>query len=1177
MGAAILVISFCVQAWAAIQAARLAWRQRHVGWLLLAVANALMLARRGTSLYSVGSGQRTADPVAEFIALFISLLMAVGLTLLLRWLKEAGNAEGSPQALQNGALKRLQREAFLLALLALFGCAVMSWFTYSFSRDAVTGRLLKGSLDLANMLETTVQAAPDRHAALAELDRLWHEARSQQADNYLCVIGADGKLLLNTRRPDKVGTYVGGTEIQAAGTAPRTVQALVRARGDWAGRNRNSEGHLQIAAYAYSTNLDALVAVHLPAAGVDAEIRAAALPWGIGTALIFLVVLPLSFGLLYYVGSIAQRATFQALTQQLETDRRFSLLLENVKDHAIFLLDAEGRVANWNPGAETIRGWTEAEIKGRPLASFYTPEDLAHHQPEKDLATANERGRVELEGWRVRQNGARFWASVTLTSVCAAAGELTGYLVVTRDTTGKRESEAALRKYATVFENAGWGMVIADAQTHALTHVNPAFARMHGYAPKEMIGLNLAVTFAPEARAGLADHARAAHEKGRHSYESAHVRKDGSRFPCRTDVTTFKDAAGRILFRAATFEDITERQAAAAALRASEEKFRTIVESEPECVKIISTDGRLLEMNAAGLAMLECDTLQAVQERPLSGWLVEEYRKGFAELHRQVMQGGRGKIEFEVVGRAGTRRWLETHAAPLRDADGKVTALLGVTRDITEGKQAREKLEVSERRHRDFMNGVPVAAYLTDASGNITLYNEAAGALWGRKPPADEKWSGFPRLFTADGMPIRPEQTPMAVAVLEDRVMRGVEGMAERPDGTRLSFLAYATPVRLECGATAGAMNALVDITARKSGERALRRSESRFRRIMESDMMGMLFWNPNGDITTANDAFLRIVGHSRETLTAGHLNWADLTPPEYQAADEQARREIAATGACQPFEKEYLRKDGTRVPVLVGGASLTEQTDQGVAFVLDITQRRRADDRIRRLNRTYHVLSNINHLIVQERDPRKLMESACLVAVEKGGFRMAWIGLQDVPGGRVNLAAHAGATVDTLAKLEVIFNGPSPDLGCVFTQQSLTTGTHAVCNDIETDPRAACWRDAALRRDYYSMTALPLKVAGRTLGTFNLYASEPEFFDAQEMQLLDELATDISFAMEVSRRDQEHQQAEDELRAQFEELRNQTEQTRARQSQIERLQTEVNEVLTRQGQPPRYPGQENT
>ena len=124
-----------------------------------------------------------------------------------------------------------------------------------------------------------------------------------------------------------------------------------------------------------------------------------------------------------------------------------------------------------------------------------------------------------------------------------------------------------------------------------------------------------------------------------------------------------------------------------------ERRLQTIFETEPECVKIVDSKGSLLEMNVAGLVMLEAASLEEAQQHSLIEFILSDYRGAFRALHRRVLEGESGKLEFEVLGLKGTRRWLETHAAPIRDELGKVTSLLGITRDITEHKQAELRIE----------------------------------------------------------------------------------------------------------------------------------------------------------------------------------------------------------------------------------------------------------------------------------------------------------------------------------------------------------------------------------------------------------------------------------------------------------------------------------------------------
>jgi two-component system, cell cycle sensor histidine kinase and response regulator CckA len=140
-----------------------------------------------------------------------------------------------------------------------------------------------------------------------------------------------------------------------------------------------------------------------------------------------------------------------------------------------------------------------------------------------------------------------------------------------------------------------------------------------------------------------------------------------------------------------------ELAAALERLQASEERWRTIVSTDPECVKTVSPEGVLIEMNPAGIAMLAATTLAEVKSRPLTDWLAPEYREQFRALHQRVMAGESGDLEFEMIGLTGVRRWLRTHAAPLRDRDGKITSVVAISRDITEQRQLEAQLRQSQK------------------------------------------------------------------------------------------------------------------------------------------------------------------------------------------------------------------------------------------------------------------------------------------------------------------------------------------------------------------------------------------------------------------------------------------------------------------------------------------------
>jgi len=152
---------------------------------------------------------------------------------------------------------------------------------------------------------------------------------------------------------------------------------------------------------------------------------------------------------------------------------------------------------------------------------------------------------------------------------------------------------------------------------------------------------------------------------------------------------------GQVAGRVWSFRDVTESKRAEQKLAESELRLQTIIETEPECVKLLAADGTLLQMNRAGLDMIDADSPEQVVGQQVLGVIAPGYRKAFMALTRRVFKGEPGNLEFEVIGLKGTHRWLDTHAVPLRDPQGNITALLGLTRDITKNKQAEQELRIA--------------------------------------------------------------------------------------------------------------------------------------------------------------------------------------------------------------------------------------------------------------------------------------------------------------------------------------------------------------------------------------------------------------------------------------------------------------------------------------------------
>lgn len=265
---------------------------------------------------------------------------------------------------------------------------------------------------------------------------------------------------------------------------------------------------------------------------------------------------------------------------------------------------------------------------------------------------------------------------------------------------------------------------------------------------------------------------------------------------------------------AATLQSRTQAlDEANALLRASEEHLRAIIDTEPECVKLLNADGSLIDMNAAGLAMIEADNLAEVRGKSMPSLLPPEHRTAFRALTQSVFEGNKGSLVFEVQGLKGTRRWLETHAVPMTDRSGK-TVLLGITRDITERRRIEEALFQAKERAEVTLESIGDAVITTDAQGVVDYLNPVAEALTG--------WSlaeAMNRLLS-DIFPIFNEATHAPVENPVTRCLREgvIVGLANHTvlitrDGREIAIEDSAAPIRDRSGQITGVVLVFHDVT----------------------------------------------------------------------------------------------------------------------------------------------------------------------------------------------------------------------------------------------------------------------------------------------------------------------------------------------------------------------------
>ena len=404
------------------------------------------------------------------------------------------------------------------------------------------------------------------------------------------------------------------------------------------------------------------------------------------------------------------------------------------------------------------------------------------------------------------------------------------------------------------------------------------------------------------------------------------------------DEQALTDLAGAVMAEFAAGLRLRELNETGAALRESEARSRALFEISPQIVWFTDAAGRATYVN-----QYYTDFTGLTAEQALGGgWVAavhpEDRERVLRTWAASVASGGDYKIESRRRHNAdGSYRWLLTQGAPLRGADGEIERWIGVATDIDDRKRAEEAL-------REMIEALGVAVYTTDAVGRLTFYNEAAVALWGWRPPLDDtRWWGSWQLSWPDGAPMARGECPMMVALQENRRVREAEGIAKRPDGTSVPFIAYPTPLRDEAGTCIGGVNVLVDITDRKRTAAALRESEARLQesqanllhvsRLSAAGTMASALAHELNQPLTATASAVR----AAQRMLAG-LPDAAAAPGEIREAMDLAAGQALRAGQIVRRLRDFVARDGEADTRLEDLAKLAEEA--GALALVGIAER---------------------------------------------------------------------------------------------------------------------------------------------------------------------------------------------------------------------------------------------
>jgi PAS domain S-box-containing protein len=391
------------------------------------------------------------------------------------------------------------------------------------------------------------------------------------------------------------------------------------------------------------------------------------------------------------------------MAQLRDGNEIYRLMVERTMDCAIFMLDVDGRITSWNAGAEQIEGYSAAEVLGRHLSFFYPSGDARSGKPERELLAAAAQGRFEGEGWRLRNDGSRFWAHVVINAIRDENSELLGFVNLTRDLTEQRRAQDELRRSEERFHNAiesAPGAMIMVNRGGRIEMLNLQAEVVFGYSRDELLGQRVEMLIPERFRSDHPGHRMSffAEPKsrpmgaGRDLYA---LKKDGTEFPVELGLSPIETAEGAIVLAAIT--DISDRKRKEEEVRRSQQNFQRVVEGAPNAIILAGPDGRI-EMLNLRTERLFGYTREELLGKPVEILVPERYRKQhpglrgafFANPQPRPMGAGR---DLYGLKKDASEFPVEIALNPIETEEGlKVIAAIA---DITDRKQKEEQIQAA--------------------------------------------------------------------------------------------------------------------------------------------------------------------------------------------------------------------------------------------------------------------------------------------------------------------------------------------------------------------------------------------------------------------------------------------------------------------------------------------------
>lgn len=404
-------------------------------------------------------------------------------------------------------------------------------------------------------------------------------------------------------------------------------------------------------------------------------------------------------------------------------------------------------------------------------------------------------------------------------------------------------------------------------------------------------------------------------------------------------------------------------------LRQQKEFFRTTLSSISEGLITTGKQGEILYMNPAAESMTGWKNSEAVRQ-PLEKVfqvLNEETGESVDNIINRIFRHG-NPVEWEnntiLKSKNAGNIVISNSGSPLLDVNGSLAGAVLVFNDNSGNEVVENKLKVLEKQYRDLIQNLPEAVYTCDKYGHIQLYNKAAVQLWGREPkPGKDLWCGSWKMFNTDGTELPLDKTPMAICIKEGIPVQGIEILVQRPNDSYRQVLSYPTPLYDAYGKLTGAVNMLIDITDKKEREILTKRTEEKYRKLIEQASDAILIYSFDGTIHEFNNSCCTMLGYTAEEYAT--LKLTDILVGEIIV--DKANYAAILGGEAKTIYRSLKRKDGTLVEAEVTVKILTD--GKAITFARDITERKKAEQALEQSNKRYELVTRATSDMVWDWD----------------------------------------------------------------------------------------------------------------------------------------------------------------------------------------------------------------